>query len=293
MARRSNDKGAFKEAVAAVAVFDHLNPRDYLQALYVAAKERHDSYSYLKFAGDLGFSETNVMRLVISGERPLTSKAARRIADALDLHGDALRYWTALVKHEECRLPAERERLFRLLVRYKARTVPQALDDAQAEYFSEWWHPVVREAVALPGFDGTPEWIRDALAFPLRLDAVRKSLELLVRLGYVRKEGGRYEREGVVATPREVDAVALVRYHQEMIGRGAEAITRIDEDLRDIQAVTVRLPVASVPLLKAKIEEWTREILALEKEGESATGGADVFQVNIQMFPFTRTGEEE
>lgn len=293
MTRRAINKGVFKEAVAAVAVFDYLNPREYLQALYMAAKERFDSYSYLKFAGDLGFSETNVVRLVITGERPLTSKAARRIADALDLHGDALRYWTTIVKHEECRLPAERERLFRLLVRYKARTVGQDLDDGQAEYFSEWWHPVVREAVCLPGFDGTPGWIRDALAFPLRLDAVRKSLDLLARLGYVRKDGLTYSREGVVASPREVDAVALVRYHQEMIGRGAEAITRIDERIRDIQAVTVRIPVASVPLLKAKIEGWTREILALEKAGESAAGSADVFQVNIQMFPFTRTGEEE
>lgn len=278
-----------RAAVEAVSLFDHTSPRTYLEALYVEAKARHDSYSYLKFAGHLGFSETNVIRLVIAGERPLTSKAAKRISTALEFHGDSLRYWSTLVQHAESTVPAERERLFKQLVRYKTKAQPAVLDDVQAAYFSEWHHPVIREMTALPGFDGSPEWIRDALAFPLRLDAVKRSLELLERLGVVRLVEGKYLREGVVATPREVDAIALIRYHQAMIAMGAEAMTRVDEDERDIQAVTVCLPVSLVPVLKAKIEEWTKDVLELERQAD-ASEPSEVFQVNIQMFPFTKSG---
>jgi len=285
----------FQDAARTVSVLDHTGHREFLEALYTAAKTHLGSYSYLKFAADLGFSATNVLRLVIAGERPLSSKAARRIAKALGLQGDSLRYWTALVAYAEATTPVERDRLLRLLVRHKTKARPAALDDAQAEYYAQWHHPVVREMIALPGFDGSPEWIQDRLAFPLRLDAVRKSLLLLERLGVLTldRATGRYDCASACAsfaTPREVDAIEVIKYHQAMIALGAEAITRIDEDVRDIRAVTVSLPLSAVPLLKAKVDEWTREILALEASSARGAEPSEVFQVNVQVFPFTRNG---
>ena len=284
----SNAKTLLREIAAGTAVTRFLSYRDYLKELYLAVKARLDSYSYLQFAEDLGFSHSNVVRLVIVGRRPLTSKAAERIAKALDLHGADRRYWTALVKYSNARLPAERDQLFRLLMSHKTRAQPAELDPLQAEYFSEWYHPVVREMTALADFTGDPAWIKARLAFPLRLEQIKRSLELLTQLGAIRfdQARGRYVRTTTcIATDAEVDSMAIVRYHQKMIEIGRESITAVDEDRRDIRAVTVNLPSAALPLLKGKIEEWVMEIAAME---DAEVPGEQVVQVNVQMFPFTK-----
>lgn len=284
----TNPRQTPQEAAKRLPVTQYLSHRDYLQALYLDLKTRSDAYSYLRFADELGFSMTNLLRLVIVGKRPLTSKAAVKIALALDLHGAERRYWTALVKYGNARLPAERDRLFQLLMTYKTKVQPTELDPLQAEYFSEWYHPVIREMTALAEFNGDPEWIKKRLMFPLRLEQIKRSLELLVQLGVIRFDDGqgRYVRSAErLATDPEVDSLAIVRYHQKMLEIASQSITTVDEAKRDIRAVTVTIPTTLIPLLKGKIEELIASVAALEDQ--HATGD-EVIQVNVQMFPFTK-----
>ncbi len=284
----NESKNMLRRIATKVLVTQHLSYRDFLRALYGAAKAETLSYSYLRFAEDLGFSRTNVLRLVIVGERPLTAKAASKIAKGIDLHGSSLRYWTTLVNYANERLPAERDALFQLLMSYKTKAEPVALGAVEAEYYGEWHHPVIREMTALQGFDGSAEWLQNRLVFPLRLEQIKRSLELLGNLGYIRldRKAGRYVRsEARIATDAEVDSLAVVRYHQKMIEIGRESITTVSEDERDVRAVTVTLPKDRIALLKGKIEEWVNEIAAMEQDG---VAGDEVIQVNVQMFPFTK-----
>lgn len=282
------NKTVLREEAERINVVEYVSYRDYLRALYFAAKKRLNSYSYLRFADDLGFSLTNVMRLVIIGKRPLTSKAAEKIAKALELHGVTRRYWTTMVKYNNARLPAEREKIFRTLMGYKTKVLPSQLDQTQMEYLSEWYHPVIREMVGLKDFDGNPQWIKDRLAFPLRLEQIKKSLEILERLQVIQYDSSKerwIRSEDNISTDAEIDSLAIVRYHQKMIEIGRESITRVDENKRDIRAVTVTLPEKAVPVLKGKIREWLSEVMTLE---DNYADGNDVYQINIQLFPFTR-----
>lgn len=277
-----------RDVAAKVPVTQHLSPRDYLKMVFECAKSQFESYSYLSFAEDLGFSRTNVMRLVIIGQRPLSSKAADKIGKGLDLHGADRRYWMTLVKYANERLPERRDNLFRLLMSYKTRAEPAELSATDAEYFGEWYHPVIREMTGLKDFSGDPEWIKARLIFPLRIEQIRRSLELLTSLGVIRldKVAGRYVRnDGRMATDVEVDGMAIVRFHQKMIEIGRESITVVPEESRDVRAVTVSLPSSAIPLLKGKIQEWIAEVAAMEVDGET---GDQVVQVNMQMFPFTK-----
>ena len=288
---RASPIGSLPDLATGLDVTAYLSPRDYLAALYQAKKAQGGGdYSYLKFADELGFSATNVIRLMIIGERPITPKAGEKMATALSLSGDQRRYWTTLLKYGHERLPSERDRLFTLLMSYRSREAPRALAPLQMEYFSEWYHSVIREMAGLDGFDGTAEWLQERLGFPLRLDEVRKSLELLKRLKYVLLDAntGRWGKSAdTVATAGEVDSLAIVRYHQKMLDVARESITVLDEDRRDVRAVTVSIPAAMIPLLKGKLEALVLEVAALEREC-GAVAADEVVQVNVQMFPFTR-----
>jgi uncharacterized protein (TIGR02147 family) len=277
-----------KKLLKPIPVSRFLHYRDWLKALYLAVKSQYEDYSYIQFADDLGFSKTNVLRLVINGSRPLTSKAAEKIALSLSMTGKAKKYWLVLVAYNGERLPVLRDTYFSSLIELKTEERPHELDPLQAEYFSEWYHPVVREMTGLSAFDGTPEWIRDHLEFNVRLDQVRRSLEVLTTLRVIRFDAGkgRYVRsQEKIRTDSEVDSMAVVRYHHKMIEMGKESITTIDEARRDVRAVTVALPEKSIAILKGKIEEWMAEIAQLERDEDEAE---QVIQINVQMFPFTK-----
>lgn len=289
--RLEDTKNKLKMIARKISVTGFIHYSEYLVKLYADAKTHIENYSYLKFAEDLGFSATNVIRLVINGSRPLTSKAAEKIAIALDLHGAERRYWTQLVRYNNARSPDARESAFRLLMSNRSKAAPKELEARDLQYFNEWYHPVIRELVGLPSCDGTPEWIRDHLSFPLRLENIKASLELLASLRMIAwdEKAQRYVRTSeTIRTDTEVDSLAIVRYHQKMIEIGKESITQINEHERDIRALTVALPESALPLLKAKIQMWMQEILAMEDKDRSSRNR--VFQMNMQLFPFSKRG---
>ncbi len=278
-----------REVAKHVRVASFLSCRDFLKAVYQGAKAAFEPYSYLHFADHLGFSKTNVIRLVVAGKRPLTVKAAERIAEALALKGSDRKYWLRLVAYEKERAPAARERLFKSLLEAKSSAEPSGLTSDELEYYSQWYHPIIREVLTMPAWDGSPEWIQAKLQFPLRLDEIRKALEVLAKLRLIiyKPELARFvASEQNLMTGREVDDIAIVRYHHGMIDLAKESITRIVESERDIQALTVSLPVSAVPILKAKIQQWVHDVMSMEQPGAT---GQDVFQLNVQLFPVTKT----
>jgi uncharacterized protein (TIGR02147 family) len=283
-----SEKATIREATKVVSVTRFLSYRDYLAEVYEYVKSATENYSYLQFAEDLGFSKTNVIRLVIAGERPLTEKAADKASKFLDLKGIDRKYWLAMVRYNNERLPAEREKHFKDLMAQKQREIPQEIDQKHLEYFTEWYYPVVREVVSLAGFDGDPEWIRARIGFPLRLEEIKRALELLEKLDFIKRDqvsGQLVATKDHVVTERELDSLGIVRYHQKMIEMGREAITRIDEEQRDIRAMTFRLSQAQTAAAKAKIDELLSELIKME----TAAGlDGEVYQLNIQLFPFTK-----
>ncbi len=284
---KSASKKSLQEIAKSVKVHEYLDHKEYLAKLYQLMKDE-GPYSYLQMADDLGFGKINMIRLVIADQRPLTRKAAQRIATALDIHGSERRYFTTLVDYIHERKAPERDRLFVLLMQYKSQLSAETLDVNQAQYFSEWFNPVIREMMALDDFQPDPDWIRKRISFPIHLSEVKAALDLLVSLGYValNPKTGKYVRKrGKIHTPPEVDSLALIRYHQKMMELGREAITRVGEDMREIGALTVSVPAAAVPIMKEKIRKMMDEIEGME----AADGEREVFQLNVQLFPFTRS----
>jgi uncharacterized protein (TIGR02147 family) len=299
-----------RELVNGIVITDFLTPRDFLNHLFLLTKEKSFGYSYLDFAQDLGFSRSNVVRLMIVGQRPLTLKSAERIAESLSLSGLDKKYFMILVKHGISRVTHERDELFKELVALKSKKNPKELNPSQAEYFSEWYHPVLREMTSLADFQGDPQWIQERLNFPLRIDQIKKSLDLLGKLGfiYLDKETGKWQKNTKnILTDDEVDSLALIRYHQSMIDRGKESIVQLTEDQRDIKAATLSVPSELLPLLKAKITSWLHEIVALEQnvrdeeevqssnpkdQNKSICTRYQVVQVNVQLFAFTKADHD-
>jgi uncharacterized protein (TIGR02147 family) len=89
-----------------------------------------------------------------------------------------------------------------------------------------------------------------------------------------------------ISTGDEIASLAVVRYHQKMIELGKESITTIDEDMRDIGAITASIDHATMLKMKSEIQLFRKKLLAVA----SGTKQADtVYQLNMQFFPVTKS----
>lgn len=272
-----------------VNVSRYLDYKDYLEALYKALKQELDSYSYLSFAEDLGFSKTNVVHLMIKGKRPLSSKAAHKVADVLDLKGNDRKYFEDLVAYQNSRDSQERETIFQEMVSLKAKEV-KAEDEllAQLEFFTDWYHSAIYELSFTKQFTSDTKELAAMLSPRIRPEQARRSLELLERLGLLAKdaESGAYApTKGRISTGDEIASLAITRYHQRMIEMGKESLTSVDSPLRDISSISIAIPLSMMPELKKEISQFRKKLLSLASESQDPD---TVYQMNVQLFPLTR-----
>lgn len=284
-APKNND---FARIAAGVNPSSFLDYKVYLESLYLAMKAKTSRYSYAKFAQDLGFNASNILHQIVRGHRPLTVKAAQKIIDALDLRGVEKKYLLLLIQYNNATAVTERESLFNKLVDVKNEVLPTTEDKSWLEFFSEWYHPVVRELVGLPEFKSDPEWISDQIMPRIRPEQAKKSLELLANLGLIvwDKEKRRYQQtEKRIVTGQRVRGIGFTRYHQHMIDMGKESLTRVSGSARDISAVTVSVDLITYQKMKAMAHEFQMKMLDV---AETAAEPDRIYQLNIQLFPFTK-----
>lgn len=272
-----------------VSVSRFLDYREYLQAVYEAIKQEIGKYSYLNYSDDLGFSRTNVLHLIIKGRRPLTSKAAIRIADVLQLQGKERKYFEDLVAYHNSRDSMQRELLFQELLELKTKEV-KAEDTllAQLEFFTEWFHSAIYELSFTGSFTADPKQLASMLRPRIRPEQARKSLDLLERLGLLSRdqETGSYKpTHSRISTGDEIASLAITRYHQKMIELGKESLTSIHAQARDVSSVSIAIPSSLLPEVKKEISLFRKKLLNM---AEQATNADVVYQTNIQFFPLSR-----
>lgn len=285
------NKTKLQDIAQGIDVTEFVDYRDYLYRIFSEAKTEDRGLTYHAFSELLGLSRSNVVWLVMTGRRALTPTTTGKIVEALALTRLQRQYFETLVDFGKARLPKQREELFQRLSDLKARSLGDKDLAANFEYFSEWYHPVIREMTQLPGFHSDPAWIARKLHNRLLPKQAKESLELLERLGLVEfcNERGRHIAKGGQITPeREVSTLAAVSFHQKMIEMARESLTQVPEDRREINTITLCLTKGKVKTLRQEILRLCQRALEIEESDEER---ADVYQFNVQLFPFTKDSE--
>lgn len=271
-----------------VDVLQYFSCRRFFAELYDAVKKESGKYSYRAFSADLGYGETNFMHLVCSGKRRISPTTARDIATRLDLSQSRKKYFLALVRFDNAKNPYLRNQVLEELAAIIEETLPTRLDRDQFAYFSNWQNAVIRELATRPDFEADPHWIARTISPPLSPDRAAESLALLVRIGYLKPDpntGKLVPAEVHVRSPKEAKSAALFRFHNQLIELGRTSMSRIDGWRRDISSVTVRVDEDTTQQIKTEIQAFRARILELSEK--CSAEGKQVYQLNIQLFPFT------
>lgn len=263
--------------------------REYLHSLYAAAKQADSKYSFIKMAEDLGFAPTNIIYQIIEGKRPLTAKTGQKIVAGLGLTGNERRYFLELIQLKSWKNPADRNAALEKLLTFK-QTEPHKIAQDMLEYYAQWYHPVIREMTRLEAFQSDPNWIAASIVPRIRPEQAKESLKVLERLTLIRFDEGLKRHlavESTVFTGHEVSGVGMMNYHTKMIDIAKAALTQSPHNQRDFSVVNICVTERSIPILKAMIHAFQMQLLKFDNE---CVERERAVQINIQMFPNTKTG---
>lgn len=291
-------------ALKKVKITSYLKSAQFLNDLYVEIKEikksEKETYSYRSFSKDLGFGETNHMHLICKGQRTLSIKAAGEISNLIGLNASEAAYFKALVEFDRSKTPAQSEKALSkiYLLKQKSLSKKSAVkkDGSSSgdlmEYLGNWYIPVVREAVGLPGFEEDPFWLADKITPRVRAKELKESLKLLERLGYlVRNDKGRLvQSDQNIQTPAMVKSLGVKKYHQEMLELSRNALQRVSSKEKDFQAMTLPVNAGLVKEFKEEIHALLGKFMAKSTKLDDAE---DIVQLNIQLFPLTNKDSQE
>jgi uncharacterized protein (TIGR02147 family) len=271
---------------ADVDVFQYLDYRAFLRDFYQAANSRGRSFSYRAFARRAGLKSPNYMKLVMDGERNLSSNMAERFAKALGLEGEAAGYFADLVGFNQAESARERNRQYARLTSFRKYRKAHKLDMAHAAYHSAWYMPAIREAAASPVFREDAGWLAARMVPPITRAEARRAVETLVALGLlVREADGRLrQQDALLSTGPETKGLYIANFHRAMMERAAASIDLVAPEDRDISSLTLCTGEDGLRRIKNRVQRFRRELL---EQSELEDDPVRVVQLNFQLFPLT------
>ncbi len=275
-------------------VVEYMNYREYLRDYYEERKAGSSPFSYRLFSEMAGFKAPNLLKLVIDGTRNLTKQSVLKFARALRLNRRDAEYFEDLVFFNQSETLEDKNEYLQRVMKVRGSNDPRKIEQSEYEYYSAWWHPVVRELVVAVDFGGDYKRLGAMVVPAISAADAQKSVELLVRLGFIRSNAaGRYEQAAAtLSTGVRVRSVAVANYHREMMKLAAESIERFDAGTRDITSLTLGVSEQTRAIVVEKVRQFRRELLAI---AEAETHPQQVVQLNFQVFPLSKRfpGKEE
>ncbi len=269
-----------------IDIFRYRDYRQFLRDWYAHAKSSRATFSFRAFSQRAGFTSPNFFKLVMDGARNLTEESLAKFVVGLKLNKQEQEFFRNLVFFSQAKDNEAKDRYYRAMLRSRKLRRLQPIEKEKHEYYATWYHPVIRELIAAPEFDGTAEWLAARLYPPITKEQAEKSIELLARLGFIeRMKDNRWKQSNpLVSSGPEPASHILFNYHLNMLDLAKGSLRHVGAEKRDVSALTLGVAASRVPQLKQMIREFRNEVLRLASEDANPE---EVVQLNIQMFPVT------
>lgn len=264
-------------------IFEYTNYRQYLKDYYEERKAA-SGFTYRDFSGMTGMNSTSWLLHLIKGTKNLTRDSAARIARALKLSKSESEWFDLMVSFTQAKTNAARDQAYQRMLGLKRKLKIVRLGEEQYDYYTKWYHPVVRSMVTKVDFGEDYGLLGRCLLPPISAAEAKKSVRLLERLGLIeRGPDGRHVLKGaVISTGDEVASLNVVNYHKQVSRLAEAAHDRAPRQERDISALTLGINEEDVRLIKERIQAFRKEIMEIALASRESDR---VYQMNFQFFP--------
>ena len=284
--------GIMNEGPKKINIFTYSDYRKYLKDWYTQAKNSRASISYRSLSKRAGFKSVNFIKFVMEGKRNLTDESIAKLAIGLKLNKQETEFFRNLVYFTQATNHELKDRYYKDLLQSKKFNKLKPMDRKQYEFYSTWYHPVVRELVIADSYDGTIEWIARKINPKITEKQIEKSIALLEHLGFIKKNKNNkwVQSDSLVSSGDECASVTLMNYHKSLLALTSKQLTEIEPEGRDISALTLGVDKELIPEIKKRIQDFRKEILKLVS---TENNPEEVVLFNMQFMPVTKTEKDE
>jgi uncharacterized protein (TIGR02147 family) len=278
-----------RRAAKMASAFDYSDYRHFLKDYYEQHKAINPSFSFRYLSQKAGINSAPFYKFIIEGKRNLTKATILKTCMALRLKDPEAEYFENLVFFNQAKTIAEKNHFFeRLVEKQRHRNISKIQDD-QFEYFSEWYHCVVRELACMVDFKDDFVRLAKSLHPAITPREAAKSVKLLLKLGFLKKVNNRYHQaEPIVSTGYGLASHQVINFQIMMLRKAIEAFDRCNQNQRLASATTLAISRSTYEKMVEKLRTMRSEML------ESARCDACpdmVYELTVNLFPLSLTGK--
>lgn len=275
------------------SIFEYLNYREYIGDYY-EEKKREGGFSYRLFAKQAGFVSPVFIKMVIEGKSKLSRDSAAKLAKVMGLTKQSRKFFHQLVLFNQADdIDGKMAHLAEMKLLTRELKIHQ-LNSDQLEFYSSWYHPVVRELVGMLKTAQSPKEIAEHIIPQISEEEINSSIHLLTRLGLLSEnEVGDLKPENTMVSSEGLTMGSLViRSTQKRLAElGGESIERVDPSERDISGLTISIPENEMSAISAELQRCRRRIMEIAQN--SSEEANRVYRLNLHLFPLTKRVDDE
>lgn len=266
-----------------IDIFQFTNFRKYLDEYQAARVQTDPDFTRAGACALLGLPKTRSYYNDIVKGKKLSSRMIPKFVEVLGLNKKEARYFETMVNMEQAKTATERNVFFEDLLKQHPDS-HRILNEDAYEYYNHWYNSVLFTALEVVDVSDDLEPIQKLISPKVSVGTLKRSLELLERLGFVRKnENGFWKSCRDSVSSGAYNNSDLVRQYQlQCFELSKQALLANDERSSDMATFTFsvsddafRAIAKEIHGLKARV----RKIIMLDKK--KATG---VHQLNVHLF---------
>jgi uncharacterized protein (TIGR02147 family) len=271
-------------------IFDYTDFRPYLRKFYDEKKEKNPSFSYQVFARLLKGIPRAFLYNIIKGNRKLSPLLCYRFSYALRHTKSEAEYFEHMVRYcDWTKNDEERAYYYELMMKCKSSATTPAcqLRKDQYEYFSKWYHSVVRALIAQYPFKNDYAQLCRRLLPPITKTRAQKSVLLLERLGLVAKGAGGiyYVTEKKIKAGDDISHTARRRLYFEYSDLVKNSAIKLDPASHDFSSMTLGISERTYEIIRKESRLFRDKISEIANNEKNADR---VYQYQFNFFPLTK-----
>jgi uncharacterized protein (TIGR02147 family) len=275
------------------ALFEYTDFREYLKDFYLQKKNVNTTYSYRIFAEHAGFRDKSCIYSVMKGNRKLPSAGVFKLCRYFKFKRHEEEYFSTLVSFNQAQNNREKSHYFEKLCSLRHTGDKQAshlrtLRREQYEYYSKWYHSMIRSLIDMYNFKNDYKNLARMLTPSITPLQAKKSVKLLLRLGLIEESpaSGYRVMDTTLTTGKEVKSCAVSNFHSDCADLAKRAINEFPSDKRNITGLTMGISEQTYSRICEEIQEFQKKLISI---AESDQNPQRVYQLNFTLFPTTRT----
>ena len=266
-----------------IDIFQFTNFRKYLDEYQAARVLTDPDFTRAGACVLLGLPKTRSYYNDIVKGKKLSSRMIPKFVEVLGLNKKEARYFETLVNLDQAKTAMERNAFFEELLKQHPDS-HRILDEDAYEYYNHWYNSVLFTALEVVDVSDDLEPVQKLIFPKVSVGTLKRSLELLERLGFVRKnEDGFWKSCRESVSSGAYNNSDLVRQYQlQCFELSKQALLANNENPSDMGTFTFSVSDDAFKAIAKEIQGLkarVRKIIAQDRK--KATG---VHQLNIHLF---------